>query len=498
MILTAEQMHRADARTIAEGAPGTVLMERAGRAVAKAALECAPDSGRIVIMTGPGNNGGDGYAAARFLAQRNVGVTVVALVAPESLHGDAAEHARLAIRAGVKVRIAAGPEDMECLDKWLARAVIVVDAIFGAGLARPLKGWIRDVVERINSADRPVLAVDIASGVNSDTGEIMGAAVRAAHTLPIAATKWGHWLGAGREYAGNVLPSADIGISGAVIDAAGQAEENGMRSAMVIDKEAVEAAFPVRARDAHKGRFGHVWVFGGSIGYTGAPRLAAMGAMAVHAGLTSIACPEDTYAVIASACLEVMAHPQDTAPWQSADAFVVGPGWGASHQPVLARLLATDVPLVLDADALNMIAGDGALRESAISRKGITVFTPHPGEAGRLLGCTAADVQRDRPRAALDLARLLSGWVVLKGAETLVVSPEWRVWLCPFGCSRLATAGTGDVLAGMIGGLLAQGAAAEVALPAAVGLHAIAGEQKGWFRAGQLPAVVAAVRDGFS
>jgi len=492
LILTAEQMRRADARCIADGTPGAVLMERAGRAAAKAALECAPDSGRIVIMAGPGNNGGDGYAAARFLAQRNVSVTVVALVAPDSLHGEAAEHARLAIQAGTKVRIAAGPEDMECLDKWLARAVIVVDAIFGTGLARPLKGWIRNVVERINAADRPVLAVDIASGVNSDTGEIMGAAVRATHTLPIAATKWGHWLGEGREYAGNILPSADIGISR---NAARQAEEDDMQSAMVIDKEAVEAAFPVRARDAHKGRFGHVWVFGGSIGYTGAPRLAAMGAMAVHAGLVSIACPEDAYAVIASACLEAMAHPQDTAPWQSADAFVAGPGWGVSQQPVLARLLATDTPLVLDADALNMIAGDGALRESAVSRKGITVFTPHPGEAGRLLGCSAADVQRDRLRAALNLVRLLAGWVVLKGAETLVVSPERRIWLCPFGCSRLATAGTGDVLAGMIGGLLARGATVEVAVPAATGLHAIAGERKGWFCAGQLPAVVAAVRD---
>jgi len=492
-ILTAEQMRRADQQTIAQGMPGSELMERAGSAVANAVLQCRPDSGRIVIITGAGNNGGDGYAAARILAGQNMRVTVVSLADPDGLQGDAAKHAGLAQQAGVKIRFC--EDDGELLGHWLARAVVIVDALFGTGLTRPLEGLMRDAVERINASGRSVLSVDIPSGIHSDTGEVMGVAVRADWTLPIAATKWGHWLGAGRDFAGYLLSPADIGISESSIKRAYQTSPNGTIEAVVIDEESIKPAFPEWPRDAHKSSFGHIWVFGGSEGYTGAPRLAALGAMSVHAGLTSIACDTSVYPVIATACLEVMTHPQESAPWKSADAIVAGPGWGVHQQSMLQDLLAANVPLLLDADALNMLACDKKLRALAAKRGATTVFTPHPGEAARLLECTVADVQKDRLGSALRLVEALGGWVVLKGSESLVVSPDLRVWLCPFGSNRLATAGTGDVLAGMIGGLLGQEIRASEAIPAAVGLHAMAGEQSDWYRAGQLPDIVARLRD---
>lgn len=495
MILTAEQMRWADKQTIEQGMSGSVLMERAGIAVANAVLRYRPDSGRIVIVAGSGNNGGDGYAAARELAEKNMSVTVIALASPDSLQGDAAKHAELAQKTGVKIRYCG--DDSKLLDRWLARAVIVVDAIFGTGITRALDDRMRKVVDCINASGRAILSVDISSGIHSDTGEVMGDAVRADWTLPIAATKWGHWLGDGPDFAGHLLTTADIGISETCMHAAYAATPNGVIDANVVDEVIIKSALQPHSRSTHKTGFGHVWVFGGSKGYTGAPRLAAMGAMGVHAGLVSIACGADVYPVIAASCLEVMTHPQETAPWHSADAIVAGPGWGMDQAPLLQEILTADIPLILDADALNMLAVDDALRDMVRKRRALTVFTPHPGEAGRLLGCSATEVQSDRLGSALKLAESLQGWVLLKGAESLIVSPEPRIWLCPFGSNRLATAGTGDVLAGVIGGFLGQGIEAEEAIPAAVGVHAKAGERLDWYRAGQLPEQIAAVCDVF-
>jgi len=226
--------------------------------------------------------------------------------------------------------------------------------------------------------------------------------------------------------------------------------------------------------------------------------LAAAGALAAGAGLVSITCPDDVYPVIAGSSLEVMVHPESSAPCKTsdariADAIVAGPGWGCGCGERLKELLVTPLPAVLDADALNAMAADESFVETLRSRGALTVLTPHPGEAGRLLGSSSVDVQQDRFSAALELATKYRAWVVLKGAHTLVVSPGLRVWLCPFGSANLATAGTGDVLAGMIGALLAASIAPEVAIPAAVGLHAVAGEQEGWHRAGQLENVIASL-----
>jgi len=261
-----------------------------------------------------------------------------------------------------------------------------------------------------------------------------------------------------------------------------------------MDREVSREASPERPRSSHKRDFGHIWIFGGSRGYTGAPRLAASGAFAAGAGLVSIACPEDVYAIIAASSLEVMVHPQDSAPWRQADAILAGPGWGRAQRAMLMELLAADTPLILDADALNMVAEDQELRVRLINRTAMAVITPHPGEAGRLLGISVADVQSDRLAAALQLAEVFQCWCILKGSESLITNPQHDVWLCPFGSPGLATAGTGDVLAGMIAALLGQGLKPEKALRAAVTLHALAGEQKGWYLAGELGKVIQRLR----
>jgi len=484
-ILTAEQMLQADQAAIDGGIPAFDLMQSAGLAVADTAQRVAPDTGRMVIIVGSGNNGGDGYAAARVLSQKNVRVTVVALADPSQLTGAAAEHAKQAKQAGAKIRPVCSSDDSETLTFWLNRALLVVDAIFGTGLDRELDGWMREAVEIINASDRPVLSVDMPSGINSDNGKVMGAAIEADWTLPIAAIKWGHWLDEGRLHHGMVLPPADIGIDLGDIAA----------DAHVLDEDVFNVLTPPSRPDLHKGSFGHVWIFGGSQGFTGAPRLAAMGAMSVHAGLVSIVCPEDVYALLATSSLEAMVHRGEPEAWRQADAVVAGPGWGQKQQDDLRMLLESDRTVLLDADALNMLATHDELKALAVGRKATTVFTPHPGEAGRLLGCSSAEIQQDRPAALRRLVGELQGWVVLKGAQTLIGAPNGRLWLCPFGCSRLATAGTGDVLSGMIAGLLGQGLAVKKALGAAVALHARAGEEKGWHRAGQLPDKVADLRD---
>jgi len=491
LILTNAQMRMADQLTIdSNKLTGMELMERAGAAIAQSVIHCSRDGGRIVVVVGPGNNGGDGFVAARLLRKKNIPVTVIPLVSLDKIEGDAAAMIELARKAGVKIREETTADDLPRLKVWLSRSAIIVDAIFGTGLTRPLDGWFAEVVTAINESDRDVFSVDIASGIHGDTGEVLGVAVEADFTLPIAAYKWGHWLNGGHQYAGTVLSPAPIGISDETLNEAQSSCPAPVSTARMVDQWLIRQAFPHRKENSHKGEFGDLWIFGGSQGYTGAPRLAASGAQAMGTGLISIACPRSVYPILAASSLEVMVHPQEEAPWKGADTVVAGPGWGKESSRDLADILLGKTPLVLDADALNMLAGDPKLVSILTMRDDVTVITPHPGEAGRLLGVTASEIQNDRLNAALELVERYNTWVVLKGALTLVVSPERHVWLSPFGSSRLAVAGTGDVLAGLIGGLLARGIAPDVALPAAVGLHALAGEERGWHRAGQMEEII--------
>ncbi|PIQ30453.1 MAG: bifunctional ADP-dependent NAD(P)H-hydrate dehydratase/NAD(P)H-hydrate epimerase [Zetaproteobacteria bacterium CG_4_9_14_3_um_filter_49_83] len=516
-LLTARQMQSCDQRTTDVGQlSGFELMARAGAAVARAATCYAPDSGRVVIIAGPGNNGGDGFAAARVLRQKNIPVTLIPLIPLSEYRGDAAKHAKLAEQEGVKIRQAVTSECLLELQRWLPRSVVVVDAIFGTGLARQVEGHMADAIACINGSGRTVLAVDIASGISADTGEMQGCAVRADFTLPIAAYKWGHWKQAGAKMSGTLLEPASIGITQQTMLHAMAESGDGDECAFVSHRDVVRQGFPPRSIDAHKNDFGHVWVFGGSVGFTGAPILTAHGALAAGAGLVSVVCPDDVWPVVASSSLEAMVHPvsqqihRDTH-WR-ADVLVAGPGWGKMRQSELVELIALPQPLVLDADALNMVAADMALQKAVLARRGITVLTPHPGEAARLLGVSAQEIQKDRKKAALKLSQLLHGWVVLKGHYSLIASPDGCVVLNPFGTARLATAGSGDVLVGVIAASLARccrhadasegvdsstaldNAVVRDAVIAAVALHGQAGDTGDWYRAGQLVDQIAGIR----
>jgi len=268
----------------------------------------------------------------------------------------------------------------------------------------------------------------------------------------------------------------------------------------LINRQQVQDWLPAWSSDAHKQDFGHLWVFAGSVGFSGAPRLVAMGAQAMRAGLVSLVVPDEIYPIVATASLEEMVHPQSATPdYQArADAVVAGPGWGMAQQCQLSVLLQSELPLVLDADALNMMAEDRALQDAVRQRRAATVLTPHPGEAARLLGWnSASQVQQDRGLAWRKMIEAFGCVVVLKGAGTLAGDAQENVYRCPFGNKRLATAGSGDVLAGMVGTLLAQRVAPGSASACAVALHALTTECDGWYRAGQLGDMVAKILASF-
>jgi len=506
-ILTTAQMRWADEQTIQSGTSAFTLMDRAGRTLSATILKLMPDYGRIVIVTGSGNNGGDGFAAAHYLRQRRIPVTIVSLVPLTQLNDECKQHADLASAAGVKIREACAGDCIEELSRWLLRAVLVVDAIFGVGLNRSLNSAMMDVIHRINQSDRPVLSVDIASGLCADTGVVMGAAVQADYTLPDAASKWGHWLSEGRDYTGRLLKVAEIGIAEETINLSWQytcSVEGAfcVHSTCLITDAFLASAWPGRSRLTHKGSYGHVCVFGGSVGHTGAPQLAALGAYAAGAGLVSLLCPDDVWPVIATASLEVMSYPQSTEHWQQADVVVAGPGWGLDQGVLLQALLDSDKPLLLDADALNIIAADAALQQQLAGRceqrGAMTVMTPHPGEAARLLDSSSTEIQRNRKESILALTTRYACWVVLKGSGTLIASPAGDVYLNPFGSAQLAVAGSGDVLAGVIAAQLVKADDKQVDLgvliSSAVALHGKAGESSGWYLAGELVKQVAQMR----
>lgn len=493
-ILTAGQMRWADQQTIQHhNISGEALMGAAGERVAEAVRQHAPQ-GSVCIVCGAGNNGGDGFAAAALLHTDGREVQIVLAARRQALRGEAASFARRAIEAGVSVLEVSDDKGLQDVPALLAGAAVVVDALFGTGLSRPLEGIACDLVDLINEAKTPVLSVDIASGIHSDRGEALGAAVRATWTLPVAAYKWGHWSGPGFDHAGLRLPPADIGIAAQIIEEAWEAVPAGYRTARVIPERLPSQIWQPREPRSHKGTYGHVWVFGGSVGFSGAPRLAARGAFAAGAGLVSIACPESVWPQIAAEEVDVMVHPDSSDAWQGCGAIVAGPGWGVAGSVRLAELIASDRVLVVDADGLNRIAADQVLAAALADRPALTVLTPHPGEAGRLLDLSTAEVQQNRKHAALELARRFDAWAVLKGAGTLVCSPEGVIDLCPFGSANMATAGTGDVLAGMIGAVLARGLEPAMAIPAAVALHGMAGESDDWFMASGLAGEVARLR----
>ncbi len=461
-LLTTAEMAEADRLTIAGGVPGIDLMENAGRAVADA-VSAVLQGRRVVIVTGPGNNGGDGFVAARHLAERGYEVRVSFVGDRDRLKGDAA----------LAADRWSGPVE-EASPVSLTDCDIIVDALFGAGLDREIEGLARGMIRAINASGVPVIAVDLPSGVNGSTGAVMGIAVKAAHTVTFFRRKTGHLLLPGRLQCGAV-EVADIGISASVLDAI-------KPCAFANDPALWGGVFPQPGAAGHKYTRGHAVVLSGGISATGAARLAARGALRAGAGLVTIASPSEALAVNAAASLAVMVRPVDDARALSDfltdkryNAVVLGPGGGVGQamRDAVQAALASAAAVVLDADALTSFADQPAALFSAIrGRSGGVILTPHDGEFGRLFNYI---MKVSKPNSKLEKARLAarkSGAIVLlKGADTVVAHPDGRASIADNAPPYLATAGAGDVLAGMIAGLMAHGMPAFEAASAAVWLH---------------------------
>ena len=476
-------MRALDRWTIEHGTPGHVLMERAGAGAARALCErLHRPRGPVVVVCGRGNNGGDGFVVARHLRRARVPVEVWLAARPEEVRGDAARMLAAWRRGRGAVHALAAPAEVKALAHRLARAAAVVDALFGTGLNAPVTGVAAAAVAAINAGGAPVLAVDIASGLSADTGAPLGAAVRATMTATFGYPKVGQLMYPGVEHTG-LLAVVDIGIPPEALATVAP-------RIMLLESEEVGALLPPRRRDAHKGAFGHVLVIAGSRGKTGAGLLAAQAAARSGAGLTTLAVPATLQAVLEAQVREAMtAALADTGDGAAAladgaavnalladrEAVVCGPGLGQA--PATRALVAHVVrqcaaPLVLDADGLNAVAGSALLRD----RPGPTVVTPHPGEMARLQSGDTARVQADRLGAARAFARAERVVVVLKGARTIIASPDGATAICPTGNPGMASGGTGDVLSGVIGALLAQGLAAYDAAALGVFAHGAAGD----------------------
>jgi hydroxyethylthiazole kinase-like uncharacterized protein yjeF len=468
-LLTPAEMAEADRQAIAGGTPGITLMEQAGRAVAAAVRSCCKRGGQVVVVAGPGNNGGDGYVAARLLAESGYAVRLLLLGEVARLKGDAAVAAS---------RWNGASEAFE--PDALATADAIVDALFGSGLDRPIEGPARKLIEAMNAAQAPVVAVDLPSGINGGSGTVMGAAVTATHTVTFFRRKPGHVLMPGRMHCGEVSV-ADIGIPDSVLPL--------LAPRCWLNEPALWAArFPVPALPSHKYTRGHVVVVSGGLSMTGAARLAARGALRAGAGLVTIASPREALAVNAAASLAVMVRPVDGA-GELADflsdrrrnSVVLGPGGGVGKplREMVLEALSGERAVVLDADALTSFGDEPQTLFAAIgARKGATVLTPHEGEFSRLFN-RVLNVPQSKLERARKAAKEASAIVLLKGADTVVAAPDGRAAIAANAPAWLATAGSGDVLAGFVAALLAQGMPEFEAAAAAVWLHGEAGNEAG-------------------
>jgi ADP-dependent NAD(P)H-hydrate dehydratase / NAD(P)H-hydrate epimerase len=485
-IVTSAQMQALDRRTIMEArVSGATLMERAGIAVV-ACLEkgFGPLRGKaFTILCGKGNNGGDGYVVARLLHRRRANVVVLAVGPVGELSADAARMHRQFVRLAGKAAVRPYTSLQQALPR-LQNAAVIVDALFGTGLSSNVSGRYADAIDCINRAGRPVCAVDLPSGLHADSGLVLGQAVRATLTITFGLPKLGLYLNEGINLAGHIHV-ADIGIPAVFIDAVES------RTSLITDSF-VRASLPPREPSSHKGTYGHAGIIAGSVGKTGAAAMAANAALRVGAGLVTVATPSSVNDILEAKLLEAMTVPMPdtkartlartafdrlTAFISARTAVAIGPGLSTHPETVelvQALVKQLDRPAVLDADALNALAGRAALLTEC---KTPPILTPHPGEMARLeTEATAQSVNADRIGTAARFARERGVFVVLKGARTVIARPDGAVAICPTGNAGMATAGTGDVLTGMVAGLLAQGLASWEAACVATYLHGHAGD----------------------
>jgi NAD(P)H-hydrate epimerase len=466
-VLSAEEMRALDAATIGEiGLPGAVLMENAGRAVAEDVLGEFVAGARVAVVCGAGNNGGDGYVIARWLREAGLHACVYLAVVEDRVVGDARVHLDAYVQTGGPLVSVASAADLAEHRAAIEDADCVVDCVFGTGLDRPIEGNFAALIEIMNRAQGTRIAVDVPSGLSADSGQVLGCAFEPDRTVTMAFLKRGLTVAPGFARCGEVRVAA-IGIPRQL------AQVHGVGVGLLEERDA-RLLLPIGAVGDHKNRRGHVVAIAGSPGKRGAGRLTAWAALRAGAGLVTLAGPgmdEGAASPVMTADLGAVSLADLVA---SATVVALGPGMDpgpAGRALVLEALRSLEPPLVLDADGLNHVAGH---LELVLSSAPPVVMTPHPGEAARLLGCTSAEIEADRIGAVRRLAERSRAVVVLKGARTLVcdgMADDGFVTVNPTGNAGLASAGTGDVLTGIIAALIAQGAPPAAAARAGVWLH---------------------------
>jgi len=480
-LVTADEMREMDRETIESfGIPGRVLMENAGRGATRILLEKFYDLAgkRIGVVAGRGNNGGDGFVIARYLSQKGIQVTVYLLSTRDSVKGDAAANLSLLAPLGVPVIEMPDQTVFQNYQTAMRHQDVWIDAILGTGLKSDVKGYFKEIITFINQSKKPVFAVDIPSGLNSDTGQSCGTCIRAKVTATFAFAKTGHLLFPGADFTGD-LEIVDIGIPSHIARKVGPLQ-------YCLTPGLIRGGFPFRPPDAHKGHTGHLMVVAGSPGKTGAAAMTAVSAMRVGAGLVTLGIPKSLNAVLEARTLEVMTSPlpetregvldetsYEPIMGQLSDkkCIAIGPGLGTADgtQALVRRIIKESrIPVVVDADGLNCLVGHTRMLKNLDTP---IIVTPHPGEMARLMETTTRFIQKDRIACARDFAKKIGVHVVLKGARTVIAHPDGRVYINPTGNSGMASGGMGDVLTGMIAGLITQGQSIESAAHAGVYLH---------------------------
>lgn len=483
-IATAEEIRELDRRAIEDlGIPGVVLMENAGTRVVRVMLERYPDlkKRRVLIVCGKGNNGGDGFVVARHLFNRGVEVRVTLLAEKHHLKGDAKLNFDIATKMNIPIVEITSNEQLPAFRNLLPQADILVDAILGTGLSDAVKGLYRHIIESINKSNKPTIAVDIPSGLSADTGVVYGSCIQADVTVTFAIPKRGLILYPAADYVGD-LEVVDIGIPRYLV-------EDSEIKVHVLEAADMQRSFRNRPPNTHKGTYGHVLVIAGSPGKAGAALMAGRSALRTGSGLVTLAIPKNLRVHLEIPTLEVMTAslPETVKGTVSIDAYdeimklthdkrVLALGPGLSTHPstveLVYRLIRTvEIPMVIDADGINAVALNS---EVLLEAKAPIVLTPHPGEMARLVPNNP--IQNNRIPVARETAQKYNVYIALKGARTIIASPDGNVFVNPTGNPGMATAGSGDVLTGIIAGLISQNVIPIEATKTGVFLHGFAGD----------------------
>jgi len=486
ILVTANEMQAMDRRTIEDfGLPGMVLMENAGRGAIRFLLKQFPnlENARVGVIAGRGNNGGDGFVIARYLKQKGIQVQVYLLAERHRVQGDALANLKLLKPLEVPVVEIPDNASFSKIKSEMDGLDILIDAILGTGLKSDVTGYFKTIIDYINRLNKPVFAVDMPSGLNSDTGQPCGTCIRATATATFAYAKTGHMVYPGIDFCGN-LKIVDIGIPPHIAAAVGPRH-------FLTTAKLVRSHLIPRSADAHKGSTGHLLVIAGSTGKTGAASMTAMSALRTGAGLVTLGVAQSLNSALESQMLEAMTAPlpesgsgvlgesafnaiQKELPGKRCLAIGPGLGQAAETKKLIRKIIRqSEIPVVLDADGLNNLAGDV---NHLLTARAPIVLTPHPGEMARLLDTEVSKIQQDRITSAREFSVEYNVHVVLKGAATIIAHPDGRVFINATGNAGMASAGMGDVLTGAIAGLIVQGLTPEAACHAGVYLHGAAAD----------------------